>query len=162
MAHRLVILSDDCNLHQLCIPPFSSHFLSYCTLFYLLILMMADFLTQMKKKPLWGGSFPCEEFTKILRYVYIISPQNQILASIFPDLIFLGYPFISYLQPHLVKWFGPTHHYVNVWTNFFACLIITTIQLQCVLFYFYQNFHQSVKDVISSVSCVFNIIYVIK
>ena len=35
------------------------------------------------KKPLWGGSFPCEELTKI--------------TSIFPDLIFWGYPFISYL-----------------------------------------------------------------
>lgn len=85
MAHRLVILSDDCNLHQLCLPPFSSHFLSYLCF---PCFMLADFFhntTQMKKKPLRGGSFPCEELTKILRYMYVysISPENRILTSIY-------------------------------------------------------------------------------
>ena len=93
MAHRLVILSDDCNLHQLCIPPFSSHFLSYLVLliwWWLIFFLVLD--TNEKKAslgrfiPLWG----VYKNIKICIY-HFTSKSNS--GEYIPWFNFFGVPF---------------------------------------------------------------------
>ena len=95
MAHRLVILSDDCNLHQLCIPPFSSLFLIVIYLVFT-YLMMADFFSsswhKWKKAPL-GRFIPLWGVNKNIKICMLHFTSKSNSDEYIPWFNFLGVPF---------------------------------------------------------------------